>query len=164
MIEITNLKNAKKLSIGEHFIFGEYEDEPIEWIKIGKKLAVSEKILERIAFNKEDSNKYSISTIRKWCNKMLGSALNLTNDTIFVPNYRQISRYFSTVESRQAKPTEWARMHGIFVDEDGYSSYWTRSRSFYALYGTFIVKHSGLVVPSVTCNSSVGVRPALKLK
>lgn len=159
---INNLNEAKDLAIGEHFIFGEYQGEPIEWRKIDKHLAISEKILDCIVFNRELNNKYDESMMRKWCNDTLGKALKLSEDTLYVLYEEEMLSYFPT-ESRQAKPTEWAIIHGIYVDEDGYSSYWTASPMSFWYTDVRTVNSSGLFGAGVTNNSRIGVRPVLKI-
>lgn len=160
---INNLNEAKDLAIGEHFIFGEYQGEPIEWRKIDKHLAISEKILDCIVFNRELNNKYDESMMRKWCNDTLGKALKLSEDTLYVLYEEEMLSYFPTDESRQAEPTEWAIMHGIYVNEKGKSSYWTASPVSSWFYSVRTVYSSGLFSARNTYTSDVGVRPVLKI-
>lgn len=163
MKKITNLNEAKDLAIGEHFIFGEYQGEPIEWRKIDKHLAISEKIIDCIVFNHEFNNKYDESMMRKWCNDVLGKSLGLSEDVIYVLMQEECNHYFPTAESRQAKSTEWAIMHGIYVDDDGNSPYWTSSPMSYWYYNVRTVGSSGLFGAASTNHSSIGVRPVLKI-
>lgn len=77
--------------------------------------------------------------------------------------------YFPTNESRKAKPTEGAIMHGIYVDMKGYSSYWTSSLTKkkcsvgWYRYCPRIVNWWGAFDVTNTDDYSIGVRPALKL-
>lgn len=163
MKKLTNLNEAKDLAIGEHFIFGEYQGEPIEWRKIDKHLAISEKILDCIVFNRDANNKYDESVMREWCNNTLGKALKLSEDTLFVLDEEEMLSYFPTDESRKSAPTEWAILHGIYVNEEGNSPYWTRSPSSYWYNLARIVLDSGLFTQSSTSHSHIGVRPVLKI-
>lgn len=159
---LTNLIEAKDIAIGEHFIFGEYQGEPIEWRKIDKHLAISEKILDCIIFNDKLNNKYTESTMRKWCNDILGKSLGLSEDTFYTLTGEEFQHYFSTAKLRQAKPTKWAIMHGIYVNKDGNSPYWTASPSS-PWYSVRYVRDSGLFDYISTDWSTVGVRPVLKI-
>lgn len=162
---ITNLEDAKDIAIGEHFIFGEYQGEAIEWRKIDEHLAISEKILDCIIFDNESNNKYTKSTLRKWCNNVLGKSLCLPHEDTCCNLYRHIMlKYFPTNESQQAYPTEWAIMHGIYVNDEGKSPYWTASESLnYSAYA-YIVRAEGKFSQYLTSHSYIGVRPAVKLK
>lgn len=163
MIEITNLNEAKNLAVGEHFIFGVYQGQFVKWRKIDEHLAISEKILDCIVFNDKLNNKYTESTIRKWCNDILGKALGLSEDIFYTLAEKEIQHYFSTDELRQAKPTEWAIMHGVYVDSDGNSPYWTSSpMSNYYSY-VRCVYSSGSFDFWYTNVSHIGVRPVLKI-
>lgn len=163
MLRINNLKDAKDLVIGEHFIFGEYQGEPIEWRKIDEHLAISEKILDCIVFNSELNNKYTESTMRKWCNDILGKSLGLSEDTFYILTGEEFQYYFPIDELRQVKPTEWAIMHGVYVDSDGNSPYWTSSPSSHWFTNARFVSDSGLFLQTATHLSNVGVRPVLKI-
>lgn len=160
---LTNLTEAKKLSIGERFIFGEYQGEPIEWRKIDEHLVICEKILDCIVFNNESINKYTESTLRKWCNNVLGKSLGLPEDTCCSLYDEEMLEYFPTDKSRQAYPTEWAIIHGIYVNDEGKSPYWTATPSSYWFSNARFVNDSGLFTAWNTNSSNVGVRPALKI-
>lgn len=158
-----NLNDAKDLAIGEHFIFGKYQGELIVWQKIDEHLAISEKILDCIVFNDKLNNKYSESAMRKWCNNVLSKSLRLIDDTVYALTKENYKHYFPTDESRQAKPTEWAIMHGIYVDDDGNSPYWTISPESNYYNTVHYVNSFGSFSYSTTNNSDFGVRPALKI-
>lgn len=160
---ITNLNGQKDIAIGEHFIFGDYQGELIEWRKIDNNLAISEKILDCIVFNRDANNKYNESMMRGWCNNVLGKSLGLSEDTIYTLTEEEFQHYFPTDKSRQVKPTEWAIMHGIYVDDDGNSPYWTSSPVSYYCYYVRCVNSSGSFDYWDTHYSRVGVRPVLKI-
>lgn len=160
---ITNLEEAKRLTISEHFIFGEYQGEPIEWRKINEHLAISVKILDCIVFNSKPNNKYNESMVRGWCNNVLGKSLGFSEDTIYTLTKEDFQEYFPTAESRQAKSSEWAIMHGIYVDNDGNSPYWTSSPVSYYYNVVRSVTSSGSFSSYDTGNSNLGVRPVLKI-
>lgn len=162
MKTINNINEIKDLAIGEVFIFDKYQGESIEWRKIDKCLAISEKILDCVVFNNELGNKYENSTIRKWCNDVLGKSLNLSEDTFYTLTEEDYQHYFPTAKLRQAKPTKWAIMHGIYVNNDGNSPYWTASPSS-PWYSVRYVRDSGLFDYISTDWSTVGVRPILKI-
>lgn len=165
MITITNLKDAKDLAVGELFIFGEHEYEPIEWRKIDENLAISEKVIDCVIFDTYYINKgYANSKLRKWCNEKLGKSLGLSEDTIYELSYEETLNYFPTDESRQAKPTERAIMHGIFFSKNGFSSYWlsTLEHEEKNAMKACIVTETGSVDKTTLRDFSVGVRPALK--
>lgn len=156
METITNLEDAKELAIGEHFIFGEYEHKSIEWQIIEENLAISENMLDCIVFNHYTNNNDNESIMREWCNNVLGKALNLSKDTLFVFDKKEITPYFQT-------PTDWPILHGIYVDENGKRSYWTSSTSSTWYDFSRFVYDSGLFGAPPTGTSRIGVRPALKL-
>lgn len=163
MEKLNNLNEAKDIAIGEHFIFGEYQGEPIKWRKIDDHLAISEKILDCIVFNDKLNNKYSESTMCKWCNDILGKSLGVSEDTFYTLTEEEMLPYFPTDKSRQAEPTEWAIMHGIHVDDEGKSPYWTGSPMSFWFTDVRTVDSSGLFSANSTVNSYIGVRPALKI-
>lgn len=170
---LINLSDAKELAIGERFIFRDYQGEPIEWRKINENLAISEKILDCIIFDKNlrpaSRPTYDKSKLRKWCNEILGKSLGLLENTIYELSEKEMLNYFPTDESRRAKPTEVAIMHGIYVDTKGYSPYWTSSlakkkcSTVWYRHCPRIVHSWGELDVTNTDTSGVGVRPALKL-
>lgn len=164
MTEITNINEAKDIAVGEHFIFGVYQGQFIEWRKIDEHLAISEKILDCIVFNSESNNNYTESMMRKWCNDILGKSLGFSKDIICVLAKEEILSYLPTDESRQAEPTEWAIMHGASVAPNGKADYWTSS-----LYGTslkyaLVVNSLGKINDYIVNHSRVCVRPALRIR
>lgn len=163
MIEITNLNEAKDLAIGEHFIFGEYQGEPIEWRKIDEHLAISEKILDCIVFNSELNNKYTESTMRRWCNDILGKSLGLSEDILYTITEEAFQQYFPTDKLRQAEPTEWAIIHGIYVNKNGKSNYWTASPMTAGFPHARLVSSLGSFFTSYTDRSDIGVRPVIQI-
>lgn len=163
MTEITNLNEAKDLAIGEHFIFGDYQGEPIEWRKIDEHLAISKMALDCVIFNSEFNRDYNESLLFKWC-EMFENQHTALRDKVTILNYDEIMKYFQTTESRQAKPTEWAIMHGASVDPNGNADYWTSS-----LYGNsskyaIVVNSLGNTNDYIVNHSRVCVRPALRIR
>lgn len=134
--------------------------------KVNSLFAISVEILDCIVFNNELNNKYTESIMRIWCN-ILGKKQGLSKDTVSVLKEDEMmgmGYMFMWDNFREACPTEWAIMHGIDVDENGHSPYWTSSPS--PLYYTVrFVYSSGLFgyYWYGTANSNIGVRPALKL-
>lgn len=164
METIINLEDAKNILIGENFVFGTHESEPIEWRKIDENLAISENVLDCVIFDENlEETTYDKSDLRKWCNEILGKSLGLSDNEVYVLSYEETLNYFPTDESRQATPSKWAINHGIYVDKDGYSPYWTSSPV--SFWDNFVrtVYSSGLLLAYRSDYSDVGVRPALKL-
>lgn len=135
---ITNLKQLDNITIGEHFVFGNL-GEPIEWRKISDDLAITEKIIDCIYINLE---KNRISEIISLYIQILTSHLGLTKETLSFLNINTLLQFFPTNESLQARGTEWAKLHGLYVRENGFSSWLTT---------TFPNVH-----PSVYCINSKG--------
>lgn len=159
---LDNLNDAKSIAIGEHFIFGKYQNEPIEWRKIDEHLAISEKALDCIIFNYKFNTKYSESTIRKWCNDVLGKSLGLAEDVINVLDEEKYEHYFPTRKSRQCKATEWAIMHGIYISPNDDCACWTSSSVVNTGCCVCIVDTLGLIRHTYTDDNRVGIRPVIK--
>lgn len=157
---ITNLEDAKELAIGEHFIFGEYEEQSIEWIKIAENLAISDKVLDCVIFNKK-SNIYEESLLCKWCENILSKKLGVSSSKIKVLSETEVLKYMPTRQCRQRKPTDLAIFHGIYVNKKGYSYYWTCTSSK-SLKHARIVFSFGIGDWRID-QRGMGICPALKL-
>lgn len=160
MKEITNLNEAKDLAIGEHFIYSEYFGKPIVWRKLDEHLVISEMALDCVIFNSEFNRDYNESLLFKWC-EMFENQHTALRDKVTILNYDEIMKYFQTTESRQAKPTEWAIMHGASVSPTGNVDYWTSS--FYDINFKYalVVNSIGKINDYIVNHSRVCVRPAL---
>lgn len=166
METIINLKrDAKKIAVGEYFIFGKYQGESIVWRKFDENLAITEKIIDCIIFDK-NSNKYEESLLRKWCEDILSRQLKVKASDIKILSKTEFMKYMPTKESRQKKATDWAILHGIYVDAEGYSYFWTNSEFLSADdHGLFVydVNSEGAIWPENIERYDVGVLPVLKL-
>lgn len=150
----------ESLVIGECFTFGDYQGEPILWRKLDNNLAISEKVLDCIVFNSKLNNKYSESLLRKW-EEILAQTLNISKDFVITLNLDEVNYYFPNEINRQTKPTEWAIMHGIEVDENGNADWWVRSMVWSD--AAYIVNGSGYINIRGVCDNSIGVRAILKI-
>lgn len=162
-IDNRKVKNIiESLVIGECFTFGDYFGEPILWRKLDKNLAITEKVLDGIVFNSNLNNKYSKSLLRKWCEDILAQHLNVSKDNVTMLNGDEIKYYFPTEASRQVKPTEWAIMHGVEVDDDGNADWWTSSPISDWSNLARVVNSSGAFEIRGVCDKGIGVRAVLK--
>lgn len=162
-IDNRKVKNIiESLVIGECFTFGDYFGEPILWRKLDKNLAITEKILDGIVFNSNLNNKYSKSLLRKWCEDILAKLLNVSQEYVTMLNGDEIKYYFPTETSRQVKPTEWAIMHGVEVDDDGNADWWTISPvPDWSNLAHVVDNFGGFDIRGV-CDKGIGVRAVLK--
>lgn len=101
--------------------------------------------------------------LSRWCNEILRNSIGLSQDIIYPLTKEELLKYSSTDESRQAKPTEWAIMHGVFIDYYGRSPYWINSPMSCWFDEVDVVDSSGALGLCNADHSNVGVRPALKL-
>lgn len=150
----------RKLENGKCFFFGSYNDAPIKWLKVSKYRAISAYILDNMAFG--DNNNYATSKVREWCNS-LGAEYGINEDGIYIPSEKEIIRWFPTDEERMCDYSEEAKERGI---DDGEPWYWLRNAIQGSSSNARVVYSSGLFGYNWygTANSSIGVRPALKIR
>lgn len=164
MITITNLSEAKDLKIGERFIFGGYEGEAVEWIKVAENLAITINIVDCIVFNPLHNENREDIMIRKWCNDVFGKQLGVDKDIIALPFRAEIEKIFLTEMSRVANGTEWAKMHGLYVDTAKETSpYWIWEVAPEWERAARIVTEYGEIIESSPVAINVGVRPIMRL-
>lgn len=151
------LNQAKQLKIGEHFYFGEYNCELIEWIKVADDRAISTYILDDMAFGK--TNDYDTSNIRNWCNTLCHT-MDLENDTIYIPSNSELIHWFPDDILRECDYSIEAKNRGI---DDGAPWYWTSTPASHWYSHVGCVRTSGAFRYLNTNHSLIGARPALKL-
>lgn len=162
MKTITYLSNAKSIAVGECFIFGMYQGEPIIWRKFDENLAITEKIIDCIIFDK-NSNEYEESLLCKWCEDIFSRQLKVKASDIKILSKAEVMKYMPTKESRQKKPTDWAILHGIYVNAEGYSYFWINSKFEKDDLFVYSVSSDGSIWPENIDSYSIGVLPVLKL-
>lgn len=164
MNKLMNLNDIKQLDINEKFIFGEFEKNPIEWTKISKNLALSDKVLDCIIFDYENNLNKEEIVINKWCNDVLGKRLGVEKGVVTVPLVSFMKEHYSLVENRKAEPTEIAIMRGVSTGyHRKYSPYWLMDKPNEIDENACIVTDSGDILSFIKNAQNIGVRPALKL-
>lgn len=154
---VSTLQEIKKIKIGGHFYFGEYQGVQIEWIKIADDRAISTYILDDMAFGK--TNDYDTSNIRNWCNTLCHT-MDLENDTIYIPSKNELKNWFPDNKLRKCDYSNEAKKRGI---DDGAPWYWISTAASHWRTSVGCVQSSGAFYCYVTRNSNIGARPALKL-
>lgn len=165
MKKVMNLSEIKLLEINEHFIYGEYEYEAIEWIKIAENLAITVNIVDCIVFNPSHNENREDIMIRKWCNEVFGKQLGVDKDIIALPFRAEMEKFFLTERSRVANGTEWAKMHGLYFDiVKNTSPYWIWEVATEWDRAARVVTEYGEIIESSPVAINVGVRPIMRLK
>lgn len=88
-------------------------------------------------------------------------------DKIFLLSYSEYNKgvkYFRDDDHRMAQGTDYAKCLGLFVDSDGYSSYWTRSPAYTSYQDLSVISSSGKIERDKYYNTYLGVRPATTIK
>ncbi|MCR5136275.1 MAG: serine/threonine protein kinase [Oscillospiraceae bacterium] len=93
---------------------------------------------------------------------------NDTSDQIFLLSYNEANMYFSSNESRQCKPTEYALANGAYVYDgegraNGYGVWWLRSPGSSQLYAALVSSIGGLNYCLSVKLADYVVRPAFWL-
>lgn len=157
---ITNLKDAKLLKIGEHFIYGSYAKSPIEWIKVSDDSAIAACLLERKIFGQ--TNNYEKSRVRIWCNELC-EKLGLLKDTIYIPHEHEIIECCIGGDVKVCDYSKELQECGV-----GYGpSYWLQTEG---IENSNNLRYVHVCIAPIVDNiydssshSCGGVRPALKL-
>lgn len=89
-----------------------------------------------------------------------------TNDKVFLLSFSEANNtnYFANDGARMALVTDYAKVQGVSADVNGYSYWWLRSPYSGVSYMSKCVKNDGRSSNVSVINTSVGVRPALKIK
>lgn len=158
MITITNLKDAKTIGIGEHFIFGKYAGYPIEWIKVSEESYIAACILEKMQYG--EVNNYKKSLIRIWCNE-LGEKLKLANDSIYIPRKHEFIKWLIRTNELKCDYSDELKERG---EDDGNPIFWTDSlikigRLWYAR----TITSTGSFSRNYIKDDDVGVRPVIHI-
>lgn len=165
MNKIININEIKLLAINEHFIFGEYEGEEVEWVKASENSVITVNIVDCIVFNPSHNEDRENIMIRKWCNEVFGKQLGVDKDIIALPFRADMEKIFLTERSRIANGTEWAKMHGLYFDiTKGTSPYWIWEVATEWDRAARVVTEYGEIIESSPVAINVGARPIMRLK
>ena len=158
----------KNANIGDIVKFGNYPQtsngdiQPIEWqilsIENNKMLVISRYGLDAKPFD-QSWNNWSNSEIRNWLNGEFYNkaftdqekkSINLSNlsdvgttDNVFLLSYDEAEKYFANNELRKCKATEYAVKNGVYVSDNGYSSWRLRSPDLYSDDDVYDVDYDG---------------------
>ncbi|MGI6071455.1 MAG: DUF6273 domain-containing protein [Lachnospiraceae bacterium] len=160
----------------------------------GKALIISVKALERVRFNERYADAtWADSTLRSWMNgefaqtaftaeeldrilvTKVSTADNAkwgtrggadTEDKIFALSKEELEKYFPVASDRGAKPTEAAKVQGIYTyDENGYCCWWLRTPG-YVQYAASRVNVGGGISDTIYDDKRAhrAARPAMWIK
>lgn len=148
--------------IGDKFKYLSYSNQPIEWeivqiLDNDEIIMYSTKILETMAFREKFDNNYENSDLKKWCKKI--------GKNVFIPRAKQIKKWYPSENLRQCEGTTHAINNGLYVDSKiGKSRYWTSTPESLLDSYVYFVFTSGVFGYSRVLDSTVGVRPAIRMK
>lgn len=88
-----------------------------------------------------------------------------TQDFVFWLSNDEVVKYVLAMQDRKAKPTEYAKSRGAYIDSNGYSWWWLRSSG--GNFGTYksVVNAEGKTAQGYLTNAKDGtIRPAMWIK
>ena len=86
-----------------------------------------------------------------------------TKDKVFLLSIDEAEKYLPLYEDRQAEGTEYAKTTKLYVEDNGYSSWWLRSPGVRACRVAYVGEDGHVYQDSIyrVDYDEVGVRPAL---
>lgn len=118
---------------------------------------------QNVAFSDEEQKAIINTNIKNNDNKDHGTSGGKdTNDDIFLLSIKEAEKYFKSDSDRTAVGTEYAKRHGIWVDDNGNSWWWLRSPGHDSNFAAHI-NNDGYMTTSGTYVGAdhYGIRPAL---
>ena len=88
---------------------------------------------------------------------------NVTSDKIFLLSIDEVKKYFGSEETRQCRPTNYARKNGVDINDNGKCWWWLRSPGWYQNSAAHVNNNGVLteVLGMPVDYDRYGVRPAL---
>ena len=126
---VLDKQDGKLLLVSRYALEGSsyhYENEPVTWEKCSLRKWLNTGFMKEAFTQKEIKH---IPTMRVSADKNPGNDTDPGNDTedqVFLLSIPEAEKYFKTGDERRCKPTEYARIMGLY-NQDGYCFWWLRS-------------------------------------
>ncbi len=162
-------------------------------VEDGKALLLSLEALDAVVYHEEWNNTtWEDCTLRGWLNKdFLNAGFttqeqerislttvpaeknpdhdadpgNTTQDKIFLLSISEAEKFLPAAEDRKCTVTDYGTKQGVWVDEEGYCSWWLRNPGQAESYAACVLRSGSIDTEgSYVVYADVGVRPALWLK
>ena len=133
-----------------------------EWLNNGNK----EDSFYDLAFDEVEKGMVVETELKNSDNPNYGTeGGNDTMDKVFLLSVEEAARYFSSDEARQCKPTDYAILRNVYVNENtGACRWWLRSPGRYGNHAALVSSDGSVNALGVyVFNDDVGVRPACRV-